>query len=108
VDYVLDPAEITQLNDLIKAIDTYIATQATTRGWAFFRLDALFGRTDLKAPFSVAALMTTATPYGPLMSLDGFHPSAQGQTVLADAAARAINEKYRTTLPTGVTALIAP
>lgn len=52
--------------------------------------------------------MTTATPYGPLMSLDGFHPSAQGQTVLADAAARAINEKYRTTLPTGVTALIAP
>lgn len=108
VDYVLDPAEITQLNDIIKAIDTYIATQATTRGWAFFRLDALFGRTDLKAPFSVAALMTTATPYGPLMSLDGFHPSAQGQTVLADAAARAINEKYRTTLPTGVTALIAP
>jgi lysophospholipase L1-like esterase len=108
VDYVLDPIEITQLNDIIKGIDTYIATAATSRGWAFFRLEALYGRADLKEPFSVAKLMTTATPYGPLMSLDGFHPSAQGQTVLADAAAIAINARYRLGLPTGLMAMIAP
>ena len=40
------------------------------------------------------------------MSLDGFHPSAAGQTVLADAAARAINARYRLGIPEGFTALI--
>jgi len=53
-------------------------------------------------------LMTTATPYGPYMSLDGFHPSALGQTVLTDAAANAINARYRLGIPTGLMAAIAP
>lgn len=107
VDYVLDPAEIGLLNAIIAGIDAHIAAQAASRGWAHFRLEALYGRPDLKAPFSVVKLMTTTTPYGPLMSLDGFHPSALGQTVLADAAAQAINARYRLGLPTGWMATLA-
>lgn len=102
VDYVLDPGEITALNFIMAGIDAHIAAQAAARGWAYFRLDALYGRPDLKGTFSVVQMMTTATPYGPLMSLDGFHPSALGQTVLADAAASAINERYRLGLATGL------
>jgi hypothetical protein len=108
VDYVLDPTEIATLNTIIAGIDQHIQQQATARRWAYFRLDALYGRADLKGPFSVVKLMTTATPYGPLMSLDGFHPSAQGQTVLTDAAATAINARYRLGIPTGLMAIIAP
>lgn len=108
VDYVLDPTEIGTLNAIIAGIDQHIRQQATARRWAYFRLDALYGRADLKGPFSVVQLMTSAAPYGPLMSLDGFHPSAQGQTVLTDAAATAINARYRLGIPTGLMAIIAP
>jgi lysophospholipase L1-like esterase len=33
------------------------------------------------------------------MSLDGVHPSARGQTLLAGAAAQAINARYGLTIP---------
>jgi hypothetical protein len=38
--------------------------------------------------------MTTGTPYGPNISLDGLHPSAAGHTIIANAAARAIDDRY--------------
>lgn len=107
VDYVLTPAEVTQLNGIIAGIDAHIAQRAAQRGWAHFRLDALYGRADLKAPFSVVQLMTSQRPYGPYMSLDGFHPSALGQQQLAEAAAVAINARYRLGIPTGIAALLA-
>lgn len=106
-DFVLTPAEVTQLNVIIAGIDAHIAGQATERGWAHFRLDALYGMPGLKGTFSVVQLMTSAQPYGPYMSLDGFHPSALGQRVLADAAAAAINQRYKLGITTGVSALIA-
>ena len=108
VDYVLEPGEIGQLNAIIDGIDRHIWRQALVHRLAYFRLESLYGRPDLKAPFSVVQLMTTATPYGPYMSLDGFHPSALGQTVLADAAARAINVHYRLGIPSGLLAALAP
>ena len=104
VDYTLSPPEIAQVNGLLAQIDGYIEAQARRRGWAYFRLQALYGRPELKGPFSVVQLMTTFQPYGPLISLDGVHPSGEGQTILADAAARAINARYRLDLPVGFTA----
>jgi hypothetical protein len=56
--------------------------------------EELFGRSDLKTPFSVVQFMTSQNPYGPLMSLDGIHPGVQGHAILAAGAVRAINEKY--------------
>lgn len=107
VDYVLTPAEVGVLNGIIDGIDAHIAAQATQRQWAHFRLDALYGMPGLKGTFSVVQLMTSPQPYGPYMSLDGFHPSALGQQVLADAAAAAINQRYRLGIPTGISAAIA-
>ena len=60
----------------------------------------------LASPCPVVRMMTTASPYGPLISLDGFHPSGLGQTILADAAATAINERYLLGLRTGLAAFI--
>ena len=48
----------------------------------------------LKPRFSVVTLMMTGTPYSAYMSLDGFHPSALGQNVLARAAVAAVNRRY--------------
>lgn len=104
---VLDPAEVKRVNDLMSRMDAHIRSEAERRGLAYFRLGDLYDRADVKAPFSVVALMTTATPYGSLISLDGIHPSAAGSTVLADAAARALNSRYRLGIPVGASFLVA-
>jgi len=99
-DLVLTPAELAVVNALIHAMNVHIRSEAVRRGLAYFELGALYDRSDLKAaPFSVVAMMTTATPYGPLISLDGVHPSAAGSTVLAHAAAAALNTTYNLGLP---------
>jgi lysophospholipase L1-like esterase len=39
-------------------------------------------------------LLLSNTPFGANISLDGVHPSSQGQALLAIAAAQAINATY--------------
>jgi len=76
------------------AMNSYIRQVAEDNGFAFFDLDSLYGRGDLKAPFSSATLLTSDTPYGPLISLDGVHPSAAGHHILAREAAKSLNVTY--------------
>ena len=40
-------------------------------------------------------MMTSPAPFGPYISLVGFLPTAEGSRILANAAARALNETYR-------------
>jgi len=47
-----------------------------------------------KPSFRVTDLLFSNQPFGPYMSLDGVHPSAAGQSLLATAAVNAINAKY--------------
>jgi hypothetical protein len=49
---------------------------------------------NTKAPFSAITMLTSMQPYGPLISLDGIHPSAEGSRVLAEAAAGALAARY--------------
>ncbi|MGH7695122.1 MAG: hypothetical protein ACRENH_09075, partial [Gemmatimonadaceae bacterium] len=69
-----------------------IQSEANARGYAFFELEALYGLP--KGPFSVVSLMTSATPYGSNISLDGLHPSPSGHAILAQAAMQVINARY--------------
>jgi len=46
------------------------------------------------------ALFTTPQPFGPFMSLDGLHPNAAGQAIIAQAAAQALNARYNLGIPT--------
>jgi lysophospholipase L1-like esterase len=80
-------------------MNAHIRSEAVRRGFAYFELGALYDRGDLKPPFSVIAMMTTAAPYGPLISLDGVHPSGAGAAILARAAAAALNATYELGLP---------
>jgi len=98
-DLVLTSTELALVNSQIAAMNAHIREQAVRRGFAYFDLGALYDRTTLKPPFSVLAMMTTSTPYGPLISLDGVHPSAAGAAILARAAAVALNATYRLGLP---------
>ena len=91
-DRILTPAEVTAVNAQFDAMTNHIESQATARGYAYMDLEVLFAIP--KGAFSVVAVMTTGTPYGPNISLDGLHPSAAGQTLIAQAALQAIDARY--------------
>ena len=76
-----------------------LQAEAQARGYAFMSLNALYNAPGVRVPFNVVALMTGATPFGPFMSLDGLHPSAAGQTLIAQAAAQALNARYDLGIP---------
>lgn len=99
VDYVLTPADRAALSSQLRAMNARMRSVADANGFAYFDLDALFSLPGLKAPFSVATLIGSPAPYGPYISLDGFHPTTEGHTVLAEAAARALNATYDMGLP---------
>ena len=94
-DLVLTPADITTLNTQLGQMVDLAAQQAAANGYAYVSLGALYDRPDVKPPvYSVISQLTSATPYGPYVSLDGVHPSALGDNVLALAAAHALNKTY--------------
>jgi len=96
-DFVLTSSDMTAINSLMAQMNAHIQARASQNGWAYFSLSALY---DLPKPaFKVADVLFSATPFGPNISLDGVHPSAQGQAILATAAAQAINAKYGVSIP---------
>lgn len=99
-DFILDGADVAAVNAQLAAMNAVIQDEARTRGFAYFALGALYEGAATKPAFNAISVLTTAQPYGPYISLDGIHPSAEGQRVLADAAATALNTTYRLEIPT--------
>ena len=91
-DRVLTPAEAAAVDAQLVQMSDHVRGQAAARGYAFIELEVLYG--IAKPTFSVVNFMTGGAPYGPNISLDGLHPSAAGHTILANAAARAIEDRY--------------
>jgi lysophospholipase L1-like esterase len=91
-DRILTPAEAAIVDAQLVQMSDHVRAQAALRGYAFIELEVLYGID--KAPYSVVAQMTTGTPYGPNISLDGIHPSAAGHTIIAQAALGAIDDRY--------------
>lgn len=98
-DFVLTPAEASVVNGTMAAMSSHIRATTTCLGVAYFELESLYGMPGLKPPFSSYQLMTSAQPYGQYISLDGMHPSEAGHAVLAKAAARALNDRYKLRIP---------
>jgi hypothetical protein len=96
-DYVLTPGDMSAINSLMATMNAHIQTRASQNGWAYFSLSSLY---DLPKPaFNMYNVLFSSTPFGPNISLDGVHPSSQGQAILAAAAAQAINAKYGVAIP---------
>lgn len=104
-DYILDVAGTAATNAQLAAMNAVIRNEAETRGFAYFPLGALYEGVVTKPAFNAIAIMTTSQPYGPYISLDGIHPSAEGARVIADAAAVALNSTYHLSIPTSTGAL---
>ena len=93
-DGILTEADFVTINNTAAQMNTVIVSRASSGGFATFSLGALYDTAKDGVPFSVEALLTSPTPFGPLISLDGIHPSAAGQAVLAAAAKAGIIQTY--------------
>jgi len=107
VDFIITPADVAAIKALMAQMSAHIQQEAERRGFAYFALQSLYGRPDAKGQFNPIDLLTSAQPYGPLISLDGVHPTAEGARVLAEAAARAIDARYHHSILSDDPALIA-
>jgi lysophospholipase L1-like esterase len=100
VDFVLTPSEQAIMAGVVTQMNAAMQSEAQARGFAFVSLDAVYTAPGARPPLNVVALMTSLQPFGPLLSVDGFHPSAAGQTLVAQAAAQALNATYNLGIPT--------
>jgi len=96
-DYVLTASDINAINARIAQMNAHVQAMATANDWAYFNLDPVYALP--KPSFRVTDLLFSNQPFGPYMSLDGVHPSAAGQSLLASAAVNAINAKYGLAIP---------
>jgi lysophospholipase L1-like esterase len=97
--FVLDPTEGATLTAAINGYNAYIKSKADAIGFAYWDPNpTLTGLpATQKAPFPSFAPTNT---FGTAFSLDGVHPSAEGQKLIANGLIGVINAKYGTTLRT--------
>ena len=106
---VLDAAEITAVRqrvaDYNAAIAAAVATlnppspTTATRRLALVDLGALLTQASTTGVRVGSSNLTTAVPFGTLISLDGLHPTPRGQALLANAFIQALNRDFGATLP---------
>lgn len=108
VDFVLTPADVATLDAVVDQMNAQIAALAKQNGWALVDVNAVLDRfAAARAPYSAAAQLGCVYPYGQYVSLDGVHPNAAGQQLLANAAAEAVNAAYGFAIPTSPVAAVA-
>jgi lysophospholipase L1-like esterase len=96
-DHVLTASDVTAINARMAQINAHIRQRATERGYAYFALSAIY---DLPKPtLDLSRVLFSSAPFGATISLDGVHPSPEGQAVLAATAAQAIAARYGVAIP---------
>jgi lysophospholipase L1-like esterase len=95
--FVLDPTEAATLAATINGYNAYIKGKADAIGFAYWDPNPTLATLPptQKAPFPSFAPTNT---FGTAFSLDGVHPSAEGQKLIANNLIAVINAKYGTTL----------
>ena len=97
--FILDATEQATLTGVINAYNTYIKGKADAIGFGYWDPNPLFvaKRASGEIPPFPNLASTTAT-FGPLISLDGVHPSGAAHVLIANELIGVINAKYGTAL----------
>jgi phospholipase/lecithinase/hemolysin len=99
---VLLPPVVRALQRAIATFDTFIATQAATRGWAYIDFNAAFdslAAAGKVAGFPLLGQPCSVSPFGAAFTCDGIHPSALSHHLIAQKIVQAINAKYASAIP---------
>jgi lysophospholipase L1-like esterase len=96
--FVLDATERAQLSGFIAGLNTYIKAKATAIGFAYWDPNpTLTGIRNSPQSLPFPNFQPTGT-FGTAFSLDGVHPSAEGQKLIANNLITVINQTYGTAL----------
>ena len=104
--FMLDPTELATLNATTDAYNAYLKAKADTLHWAYLDPNVLLAAQRTGATPAIPAFpnWTSATRdastsvFGALFSLDGVHPTAAAQKLIANAMIDSVNSKYGTKL----------
>jgi lysophospholipase L1-like esterase len=94
----INQAEYTAITGRVAAINTYIAQQAQTRGWALVNLDSALGANAASVPPIPNLSGPAINLMGTIFSEDGVHPKLAGHQIIATAFKNAINHTFGTGL----------
>lgn len=98
--YVLTSAEVTEVNAAIASYNETIKAAATANGYAFVDANAKMKELAQKSGIQWNGVKYTATYVtGGAFSLDGVHLTGRGYAIVANEFMKAINTKYKSTLP---------
>lgn len=98
--YVLTSTEVTEVNTAIAAYNQVIKSAADSKGYAF--VDANAKMTELSGASGIqwdGVKFTSKFVTGGTFSLDGVHLTGRGYGLIANEFIKAINVKYKSTLP---------
>jgi lysophospholipase L1-like esterase len=95
--FVLDPTEGVALAAAINGYNNYIKSKADAIGFGYWDPNPTLTGLPAAQKFPFPSFATTNT-FGTAFSLDGVHPSAEGQKLIANSLIAVINTKYGTTL----------
>jgi len=96
--FVLDATERAQLSAFIAGLNTYIKGKAAAIGFGYWDPNpTLNGIRNTAQSLPFPSFAATGT-FGTAFSLDGVHPSAEGQKLIANQLIPVINSTYGTTL----------
>jgi hypothetical protein len=99
-DFILTAADTAFVDNLIRQMNAHISAQATSHSWAYLDLNAsLASFVAVKSHFNLSVFLTCTRPFGQYISLDGIHPTLDGQQAIANAAADALNSTYGFQIP---------
>ena len=108
-DFILTRADTALIDGLVRQMNAHISEQATTHRWAYLDLNtALASFVAERSAFRLSAFLTCSRPFGQYVSLDGIHPSVDGQQEIANAAAAALNSSYGFAIPTNSPPVLTP
>ncbi len=104
---VITATELGAAATALAAYNAHISSEAQARGMAYFDINLALGAlvangTIPRFPNIAPALVGQSVGFGPMFSLDGFHPSSAAHQLIADSLASVINAAYGTTLPVPV------
>lgn len=97
-NFVLDPAEVANINQRILEFNNVIRTTANAYGMGIADTAAVFNLLAANPPVLFGVPVTTRF-LGGMFSLDGVHPSNIGQLIVAMMFVEAFNFRYGLTIP---------
>ncbi len=102
-DFILTPADTAQIDTEIRAMNTHIQSLASQHSWAYLDLNASLAKfVAAKGTFRLSAFLSCTRPFGQYVTLDGVHPSVDGQQEIANSAADALNSTYGFEIPKNI------